>query len=68
MTIQNGLYLVIGLCIGTLAQVVFNAWEWNRAIREAKDSDRQEVLERRRADLEANGVHVSRYRDPDDLG
>ena len=68
MTIQNGLYLVIGFCLGTLAQVTFRAWEDHRILRQLADEKRQEVLERRRGDLEANGVHFSYYLDPDDLG
>lgn len=68
MAIQNVAYLVIGFCLGTLWQVTFRAWEDHRILRQLADEKRQEVLERRRGDLEANGVYFSRYLDPDDLG
>lgn len=68
MTIQSVAYLVIGFCLGTLAQVTFRAWEDQQILRQLADEKRQEVLERRRCDLEANDVHASRYLDPDDLG
>lgn len=68
MTIQDLCYILIGICIGLLLQETYWEWRDRKMLLRYQEMRRSEVLERRKDDLDAAGVHQPHVLDPDDLG